>query len=191
MASIDNSHWRFFLALEDELFKTQDFVDFHANNENTFSIKYRSIILQACSEIEKMCKLICGISLDDNSNMAIYRDYLNNHHCDFSTIEIQMPLYRGRIHPWTNLAHGKSPEFWSEYTQIKHEGKLEAATLKNAIDSLSGLFALLLAWYFKTNGNEFSSNKNITEPRLFSYPGLGAEHLVTSDSYNIKIPGFE
>lgn len=192
MTYIDNSYWRYFLALEEEFLATQNFVEFNQENEKTFSIKYRSIILQVCSEIEKMCKLLCGKKQDDQSNMNEYRSFFKDNHPGFYQIKILAPyLYCREIQPWINWCEDTSPKFWQSYTEIKHEGKLGSATLKNAMDSLAGLFALVLAWYSKFHGPNFSGNVTIQEPKLFDYPGLKKASFVLCASNNIAIPGFE
>lgn len=168
----------------------QNFVEFDKNNENTFSIKFRSIILQACSEIEKMCKFFCGIPQDDKADMEKYRNYFLTNHQDFYEIKIEIPSYSETIQPWANWKKHKSPAFWSHYNEIKHAGKLESATLGNSINSLTGLFALLLAWYFKNHGREFSGEACIAQPRLFHYPNLEANVIVTEESHRIEVPGF-
>ena len=190
MIRIDNSHWRYFLALEDELLNMRNFVEFHKNNESTFSIKFRSIILQACSEIEKMCKFFCGIPQDDKADMEKYRNYFLTEHKDFYEIKIEIPFYNETIQPWANWKDHKSPDFWKGYTEIKHQGKLESAHLENSTNSLAGLFALLLAWYFKNHGKEFSEEACIAPPKLFHYPNLEANVIVTSESHRIEVPGF-
>lgn len=187
---IDNLHWRCFLALEDDLLATSNFVEFHKSNEGVFSIKFRSIILQTCSEIEKFLKLICGIPLEDNSNIDKYKEYFSKHHADFNKIEVLMPTYRGIVMPWEKWQENINPDFWIDHNTIKHQGNLELATLKNAIDSVAGLFSVLLAWYFKTAGEQFPADQSIIQPKLFSYEGLDAQHVVTYKSYRISIPGF-
>lgn len=193
MKQIDNSHWRFFLALEEELFNTQIFVEFHPNNEKTFSIKFRSIILQACSEIEKILKLICKIDLKERKEIDDIFDIfcVIENHREFLKIVVLMPLYRGEVEPWNDWKKGEAPKFWQDHNKIKHRGNIEVATLKNAIDSLAGLFALLLAWYYKEYGNVFSASECIILPKLFEYPGLSATHVIKANSHNIEIPGFD
>jgi len=192
MTTIDNLNWRCFLALEEELANTQNFVEIQKNNYKTFSIKYRSIIMQACSEIEIIYKRICNIEPESKTDMKIYRDFIiNNHHQDFFNVEVLIPIYHEKLKPWLVCTENKSPEFWRAYNVIKHQGKLEEATLENAINSLAGLFSLLLLWYFKSHGREFSGNEAISLPKLFNYPGLSPTFIVTEDSHNIKIPGFE
>lgn len=97
METVDNLHWRIFLALEEDLCSTQNYVDFSENNRNVFSIKFRSIILQACSEIEKILKLICG---KDRGKMDAYAKYFSEHHNEFHTIEVITHTYNGALKPW-------------------------------------------------------------------------------------------
>ena len=189
MQEVDNFNWRCFLALEQDLINTENFVEFHKANYKTYSIKYRSIIMQACSEIEIILKKICGISPDDKTkSMEDYAKFITSSHKDFYNVEILIPSHNEKIKPWPSLS--KPPNFWTAYNNIKHQGKLEDATLENSINALAGLLSLLLAWYIESNGSDFSRNESIKLPNLFAYPGLGADHLILESSHHIKIPGF-
>lgn len=191
MATIDNMSWRIFLALERELIDTNNFVEFHSKNYETFSIRYRSIILQACSEIDLIFKHICGIKPEEHGNITKYLEFINGSaHKDFFNTIVHLPIYNLGIKPWHDCDKNTSPDFWKANNVIKHQGDLQQATLITATRSLAALFSLLLAWYIKSNGKNFSQNENIELPVLFSYPGLGAINIVMEGAHNIALPGF-
>lgn len=200
---IDRDDWRIFLALERDFLSTQDFVDIDKRNANTFSIKYRSIILQACSEIEKIYNKIFEIIRLERKNeegqeiklpnmheflSAISKRYAN----DLYEMSILMPFYEkydNNIKPWKTCIDSAGifkgvPRFWAAYNDIKHNGKLEKATMKNAIEAMAGLFSLLLIAYEKRNGSNFS--EEMLMPVVFNYPGLGLNHIVAEDSCRIS-----
>lgn len=194
MSKIDNLSWRFFLAIEKQLIDSHRYIEPVKANYNTFSIHYRSIILQACSEFENICKKICDMQPDDRKNINDYLHFIWKYHQRFFEIEISIPLYNEKLMLFIEgeklLEGGKLP-FWQAYNEIKHQGKIEQATFKNAIDSVAALFAILLAWYKKSCGSDFSAAENMELPKLFDYPGLQPRNLLMESSYNVEVPGFE
>lgn len=111
---------------------------------------------------------------------------MNTKHCDFKRIEIKIRSFHTSIRPW----EGDIPSFWDAYNQIKHKGAFKVATLDMAINSLAGLFAVLLAFYKRNVGSNFIHVCSASEPIFFDYPNLGANHLLINSSYNLIIPGF-
>lgn len=185
----NNLYWRCFLALEKDFLNTLETVEFNQKNYQTFSIKYRSIILQAGSEIETQCKLICGIPLDEFANMEIYRNYLNEHHAGFQLNHVQIPLHNIILQPWLGLEADQAPSFWKNYQAVKHQGLLEKATLENALHSLAGLFLILMAQYCKSAGLNFAESEHIEEPKFFTIPHLKPSTLIAKTG-NLKLFGF-
>lgn len=124
--------WRAFLALEDDFLKTLDFVEFHKDNYKTFSIRYRSIILQACTEIESLTKLLYHGNEKYSLFQFIQWNYKKNKEQCLSKIEVLLPLFNEKFFPWSGDALFKKginpdslqePNFWSAYNNIKHDGK--------------------------------------------------------------------
>ncbi len=189
MSEIDNLNWRCFLALEEEFISTQYFVEIHKNNYNTFSIKYRSIIMQACAEIEIILKRICAMNSNDRVEVKKYFDFLEKNHSDFLNIEVSIPIYKELIKPWLGFTKDSPPEFWTANNKIKHAGRFEESTLENVINALSGLFSVLLFWYVKSHGSEFSKNTEIIPPKLFDFPGLKENLMAYQNSNYVIVPG--
>lgn len=186
-----NYDWRAFLALEDDFLKTLDFVEFHENNYKTFSIRYRSIILQACTEIESIAKQLYKGSEKYNLFNFIKWNYKEREGECLSSIEISLPLFNDKFFPWKGRLSENvhMPHFWSAYNDIKHERKIESATLENTRDSIGALFSLLLIRYSKDHSNGFSQKfSSINFPKAFDYPGLQPCHMITEDSCKISIP---
>ena len=189
---IDDFHWKCFLFLEKELVDMQYFIEFHEKNKKTFSMQLRSIILQTCSEIEKMFKLICGYNLADDKNIADYTAFFEENHKEFCEIQIYSNTYLEKICPWESWYKALEkfqypPKFWQAYNDLKHKGKFEQATLDNAILSLAGLYALQLAWIKKEFGRFPISS--FESPKLFAYKGTQVTLLSCGHPY-LNVPGF-
>jgi hypothetical protein len=179
--------WRSFLSLEHDFLTTRDFVEFDHRHDEVFSIKYRSLILQACSEIDYLLKNILSKhkKSKDIAKMPNYIKAIEEHHVDFFNIEIELPLTQEILKPWSERKELESgiriPIFWNDYNLIKHDGAIERSTFKNCKLSLAALFSLFLVYFKTTRGME--------ESKFFSYPYFFPSTLVTQEQPH-KIPGF-
>lgn len=142
---MSQASWKCFAVLEQELENSRVAVGIHQDNYHLVSDHYKSIILQACTEVEKIYEMLCGKALAVTRNISQHIQTITNHCKDFFNTEIHMPMTDQMIKPWGACAHGNDPEFWTTYHNIKHEGKSEKATLEHAVFALAGLFSLLLA----------------------------------------------
>lgn len=138
--------WDCFAALERELEATLTFIELHKKNYSAVSDHYKSILVKACAEIEKIYTNIAGKALETKNNIAAYIQSITTHHEDFFHTEIVMPHHDDTLKPWQACAEGNDPAFWTTYHAIVHHGTAAKATLEDALHSMAGLFALMLAW---------------------------------------------
>jgi len=179
--------WNHFLYLEELLLSSEKHVAFIENNFNTTSITFMHIILAACADIECILKEVLKL---DSGNIKTINNKLRESHKDFFDIEIRIPRLNCSKQPWLELKNDGIPSWWDSYNNIKHNKNKELcrdARLTYAIDALAGLLGVNLAYYKMLKG---SFSESIKLPSLFDYPGLGAYHIITEDSYNIIVPGF-
>jgi hypothetical protein len=90
-------------------------------------MKYRSIILQACSEIDVLFKLLCGFKIKDSHNMDEYRDHFSKNYPGFDSIEVLISSSFNEsksLQSWQFLTEGGTYKFWRDYEHLKHQGKL-------------------------------------------------------------------
>lgn len=52
-------HWRYFIALEQDLEGTTRYVEPAEDNFKTYSVEFTRLLLSACSEIDVVCKVLC------------------------------------------------------------------------------------------------------------------------------------
>lgn len=207
-ASIVRLLWNNFLALEKRLVDSFYYVSYTEDktkttneeccvscekplsplNLNVHSLAYRAIILEACSDIECALKIILGLNLGNHSNLKILGEKFIKRYQKFSGIIIEIPASKETLTLWEKIEN-TVPGFWNAYNAIKHQGDIKAATLKNARDSLAGLFAMLLIYFAAKNVADFFKDEAFRIPQFFYYKNLGANTRITEDSYNIDIPG--
>lgn len=166
-----NNFWEYFLAIEFELANTTRFVEFNEDNYETYSIEFARILLSASSEVDVLCKRLClniDSSLSPNEiHIDDYRRIITTKYTKLNTIEVLIPRYELTLKPWEEWKennNNKNPSWWSDYNKVKHhrDDNFSKANLINAIDSVSGLFAIVLYLYRSENN----------EAKLFPNPQL-------------------
>ena len=144
------NRWHYFLNLEQDFVRTLEFVEFDKNNEKAFSNEYAKVLLLAGSEVDVVAKLVCGkyAPKQKADNIEDYRKAIVSTFKDIHTISIDISRHNLSLTPWTNWnpSIAKSPDWWQAYNSVKHDREkcFPEANLANTINSLCGLFALLL-----------------------------------------------
>ncbi|MCG2757628.1 MAG: hypothetical protein L6263_04280 [Desulfobacteraceae bacterium] len=151
-------HWHYFLLLEDELDKISRFIEINEENYNVYSIELTKLLLSICSEVDVVAKLLCkevDIILYDkikgsgNANISTYRTVIHTIFPEFYKTNVAIPYYNLSFAPWNSFKENKSPAWWNEYNDVKHERNLnfKKANLENILNSMSGLMILLVYLY--------------------------------------------
>lgn len=185
--------WEHFLYLEDLLLSSEKHVAFIEDNFNTVSITFMHIILAACTDIECIFKELLVLPPTAKAKDIVYK--INENHSDFADIKISIPSLNCEKQPWISLKSledkDKVPLWWDAYNSIKHNKNTKpyrGANLNYSFEALSGLLGVNLAYYGKKIGKDFSTE--IKLPKFFSFPGLGADHMLLESSFNVNVPGF-
>jgi len=143
-----NEHWRYFLALEQDVERTTRFVEPHPSNYRTFSIEFVRLILSACSEVDVVAKVICQ-SIDSAApadNMDQYRAVIHKAYAHIHKAIVQVPRFGLFMEPWKEWGTNANPGWWKDHQLIKHQRHkhFAQADLEHCIVSVAGLFSLAL-----------------------------------------------
>ena len=184
--------WRNFLSLESRLVNSFLYVEYDESNYHAYSLAFRGIILESCSDIELAFKLGLYKNFDEKTNIGTIADHFceGEKYHQFIDIGVSVSHHNNIICPWKKILIDKGVEFWQAYNNIKHHGGLKSASLINAINSLAGLFACLLFTCSLILGKNFSADeKAFRKPVFFDFDGLGSNNLNLMSSHNINVPG--
>jgi hypothetical protein len=151
-----------YFAIEGMLLQSFEFVAPGSRNAATYSVKFASMIKDACNVFEIVCRDIYRKFYDvpEDAHLNILNFLSLERFLDLSKIRLvlvstldRFPDHPEIVAPFTRLAQlppegdcSKAvPEWWNAYNRIKHsnDGFPEFATLATAIASLSGLFCVL------------------------------------------------
>lgn len=168
-------HWNYFLAFDSDAEKLSRYIEFTKENNKTYSIELVRLLLSAASEVDVVAKLLCNkVSPDENvRDMADYRRILNTKFPKIKKMKIQIPRYGLDLTPWKNWNKiDRTPIWWKAYNNVKHQRdmKFQKANLKNTLNSIAGLFCLVLYYYkdeaeignLRPNPNLFSVNSEFS-----------------------------
>ena len=144
-------HWNYFLAIEEDIGKVSRFVEFSTENFSTYSLEIAHILLAAASEVDVVAKMVCQ-KINNNSQAKGITDYRNEirpHYQHIENMTVLIRRYGLHLTPWENWQQDKSPDWWGDYNKVKHErnNHFIDANLKNALNSMAGLFVMLLYLY--------------------------------------------
>jgi hypothetical protein len=151
-------HWLYYVSIEQDLLATSRYVEFSEVNRNVYSIEFARILLAASSEVDVVAKELCRVFNPDAHPERIneYREIILGQYPLFQYTQLDVPRYNLKLAPWVDWKEGKTPEWWSDHNEVKHERhtSFHKATLANALKSTAGLLAMLLHLYRKTIGHK-------------------------------------
>src|SRR5690606_2061190 len=153
-----------FHIIQDDYRKLMDYVEFHNENNNTFSHRIYELLLRTCTEFENNCK---GILLDNNyssngrkMDITEYFKINNASKLNEYTVKIKNWFPESiEIKPFEEWNSNEySPLFWYKaYTNVKHNRSqnFQEANLKNLTYALAGLFIILVSQFDKNIFTQF------------------------------------
>jgi hypothetical protein len=145
------SHWNYFLALEADLVELSRFVEFTADNYNTYSIELAHLLLASASEVDVVLKQLCALLTPGTQaeNIENYRRALMPIEPGFACTAVTVPRFGLELTPWINWQDDRSPEWWGDHNKVKHErgAHFPRANLKNVLNAMGGLFISLMFYY--------------------------------------------
>ncbi len=144
-------HWQYFLAVEADLHRLSRFIEFSADNFCAYSIELVRILLASSAEVDIVAQQLCG-NLGPGRHMGNMDDYrlaIVEAMPILGDAEVEIPRYGLTLRPWDNWRENRNPDWWRAYNAVKHQRheRYSEANLKNILNSVCGLFLLLLFLY--------------------------------------------
>lgn len=167
-------YWEYFLAIEDDLVKTSRYVEFHQDNESTYSIEFARILLASSSEVDVIAKLLYPPIYKDGKEVrrtiVHHKTGITNRFSGFTRMNINVPKYGLTLQPWHDWLMNKTPFWWTSYNKVKHhrDQSYKEATLKNVLYSVAGLFCIVLYYYkHEKNISGFDTQPQLLHPEWY------------------------
>jgi len=146
------SHWNYFLCIEKDIERLSRYIEFSEANEKVYSIELARLLMTASAEADVIVKALCR-AINPNSSATSINAYQIELLAAFPMLpsaEVSLPRYGLTFHPWTNWKDDKNPPaWWTGNNKVKHHRseKFTEANLKNVLNSVAALLALLLLFY--------------------------------------------
>lgn len=144
-------YWNYYLALEADLAALAQYIEPSVENQNTYSIELAHQLLAAASEVDVVLKELCGAVAPGQPAGGIgdYREALGHLAEELAGMRVQVPRYELTLTPWENWKRDRSPDWWTDYNNVKHHrGEFFArANLKNVLNAVGGLFLVVILYY--------------------------------------------
>ena len=105
-------HWNYFIALEADTERLSRYVEFTANNFDTFSVEIVHLLLSASSEADVVAQQLCQKldSATDASRIDQYRTMIKTHLPSLETSIVTIPRYGLELQPWSNWQTNETPD---------------------------------------------------------------------------------
>lgn len=153
-----NEHWEVLKTIEDDLILISKYIKFDRRNFSTYSVELSKILIFICSEVESIYKIFSEEVYKDKANningfkslIIQNQDYLSL----IETFRVEVGKSIGEIVPWINFSTADLL-WWKAYNRLKHEyiDNLIEGSLNNVINSVAGMYALLVCLQIITNTN--------------------------------------
>jgi hypothetical protein len=144
-------HWNYFIALEQDTERLSRYIEFCDQNLEVYSIELAHLLFAAASEVDVVAKALCELidPTAPRNNIEHYRLLLTPRIASILTEEVYIPRFAMILRPWDNWATGTNPLWWGGYNNVKHhrDAHFHDANLKNALNSLGGLFVMVFYYY--------------------------------------------
>lgn len=174
-------HWNYFLALEDDVVRLSRYIEFTTDNFDAYSLELARILSSAASEVDVVAKQLCtkltGTTKADN--ISKYQKIIQLAYPALADALVLIPRFGLTLQPWEQWANDAKPFWWGAYNNVKHHRhtKFSDASLKNALNSVAGLFVLLLFFYREESQNACLNPDPVLfqagPPFQIDYPAFG------------------
>ncbi len=158
------TYWNYYLLLERDFMKVNQFITFCPENNNTFSIEFVKQYQTICSEFDTLFKFILK---NENANIDSFKKFVKNSEHYKPMVDDKVAVKLNKVYflfPFKNI---DNLDWWFKYNQVKHmrtyEKNYSYANLENVFNSLAALF-LLETYYY----NEHFSDSGINIPMPYS-----------------------
>ena len=141
-------HWRYFISIEEDLIRLSRYVELSEDNFKTYSIELTRLLFAASSEANIIAKLLFESLGGKRGEMKSYLSKIREKWPQINCMNIKLDKSDLSFVPW---AEKDLPAWWDAYNGVKHmrHEEYQKANLKNVLNAISGLFALLLFFYSK------------------------------------------
>ena len=174
-------HWHYFTALDSDFATLSRYVAPTQSNMDTHSLEIARMLMATTQECDVVLKQLCDKHGNTSaSNEQAYRNFLSSEIPHFAALSVALPKHNLKSNPFESWNANQTPKWWTANNKVKHERHthFRDASLRNLIDSLSGLMVAVVHLY-RSEGEEgrlhpvsvnFAPNLVVSSGRLNKVP---------------------
>lgn len=187
------NYWNYYLALENRVLQTTNYIELHPANENAFSNEY-AILMQAIGgELDSFFKQYCDFSPTDRKTIADYAVYILTDYPDIKKQSITVIGTDLTITPfakWNTEQANQSLFWWAAYNNIKHSRYMNKkyASQNNVLNILGALYLVEMKYLQKITANLEQPDVPDNVSKLFSLNDW-IYHYIPINNYMAVING--
>lgn len=180
-----SKYWDYYLMLEQKVMALKNYIEFEEENFECYSNEITSLILNICSELDIVFKLVTNSSkssIEDYKTIILNDDFYSN------MLNEQITLLTCRdilILPFSSICNNESPSWWKDYNSIKHNrvnnSNYKKSNMKNLLNSLGGLYILEIYYFNKNYSNSTSESIPLIKSKLFESKLLKSNFLNSNE----------
>jgi hypothetical protein len=191
---------RSFLIIQKDFIEILEYIEPADANNDAYSLQLRNLLIRICTEVEANLKAILiansysreGVDADSWS-MTDYCKVNKSHF--LSDYKIYLPHWDGEKgrQPFKSWGESNKLTWYQAYNNSKHDrgSMLMEANLKNVVDAMTGLVALLSAQFYtiEFNGPSFriASMGNDVEHAIGDYFSVEFPDIPIEERYHLDI----
>ncbi|MBQ3309665.1 hypothetical protein IJG78_03245 [Candidatus Saccharibacteria bacterium] len=194
--------WNYYKSIEKRVLELQDYVAFRRGNFRACSNEIISLVLLVGAEFDHLSKYVCGFKLEEDHNIAEYRNWLVENWRSIDHITVELVEKRIKLHPfkdWNTSSNIASPRWWRSYNFVKHDrsDNYSRGNLGTLLYALSALYALEL-FAFKCVTDRCNTEATLEDGapryidippdsgRLFKLIGWNTYYMPMLETYTVR-----
>lgn len=128
------SHWNYFISIENEFIELEKIIPIDSVNKNTFSLNYLKLLFTICSEFDVLFKEVLKFNEYEGRpkdwSIITYKDFINER-CPNFLNEIILYKNDNECCPFEDWVNSNELNWWKVYNRCKHHRVEEYDNLIN------------------------------------------------------------
>lgn len=139
--------WMYYLNLEQDFYKTLDFVEPTSDNYATYSKEFAKQLVSIGSELDIVFKALCK-EISSSAPVACITDYARVL-CGWDNLvnsKVKLKITKDVLSPFDAWSETNKPWWWESYNEVKHHraeaNMFKKANLETVLNALAALYVL-------------------------------------------------
>lgn len=138
----------YFIALEDELANSFNYIEPEQDNLKCYGAKYASLLNSICIEFESLSRILIQTVAPKTvvSNIADIKQHLFRLFPKIGDVEVTICRTRETKTPFKDWTTGQKFKWWDAYSKLKHSRikNYKAANLDNVFEAMCALLVIII-----------------------------------------------